>query len=274
MYGPDNSLYSYGPGDTFVFSRGTLGKSYFISSAKERPVTWSSAEDVWAKGNSVQFDPKGGALTPQIIRWGEDSGQLTRIFSFAFSWRDFYYGPFIEALPELINVNSDYSSDFFLNLMTNFLFEEAHPEKPGFGALAMQTSQLFLVHCIRSFAVSQDADGTGWLRGFSDAKLSRALASIHDEPERKWKVAEMGELAGMSRSVFAKRFSSVMGESPMDYLRSWRMHLARLTLEKGDITITKLANDIGYQSEAAFRSAFRKKTGLTPRDYIKQNRSR
>ncbi len=268
LHGEGKEPECFKTGETFILPRGTLGKALIISSSEKTPVAWVSDEEVWRRGGGIDFDPEGVTAGPQVLRWGQGDS-LTKVISFAFSWFDRCYGPLIEALPSLLRIDRDEMGQTILDVMNRFLFEEAHPEYSGYRVLSVQAAQLFLVHSIRTYAVSQSREGTGWLRGFSDPKLARALERIHQEPGTKWTVSKLGEVAGMSRSVFAKRFTELMGESPMDYLCSWRMHLARMQLEQGGVTVITLAQQFGYQSEAAFRSGFKKVTGQTPREYSK-----
>lgn len=120
--------------------------------------------------------------------------------------------------------------------------------------LATQTAKLLLFHVIRKYALSVDNSTVGWLAGLCDPPIARALSSIHREPALHWSVAALARAAGLSRSVFAERFVARVGQTPMQYLRAWRMHLAREALSSGRTTVTELARDLGYQSEAAFRA--------------------
>ncbi len=267
----NREMHCFEAGDTFILPRGMLGKPYFISSSREAPKGWITVNELFERSGAAALENKNSlASDPQRIKWG-GGGDTVRIFSFAFHWFDQCYGPLIDALPELMRVDRDDAGTQLQDLMVSFLFEEAHPELAGFGALASQTAQLFLIHAIRTFAVTRGNDRAGWLKGFADPKLAKALSCIHKDPGHKWTVMDLGKEAGMSRSVFAKRFTEVMGESPMDYVCAWRMHLARLALEKGGVTVLALAEQLGYQSEAAFRSAFRKITGQNPKEYSKNS---
>jgi AraC-like DNA-binding protein len=71
----------------------------------------------------------------------------------------------------------------------------------------------------------------------------------------------------MSRSVFAGRFKSLVGETPLSYLTNWRISKAKelLTTEKNNIS--EVAFNVGYQSEAAFNRVFKARTGKTPAMY-------
>ena len=66
----------------------------------------------------------------------------------------------------------------------------------------------------------------------------------------------------MSRTVFAERFVALLGRTPMQYLAEWRMHLADEMLRARGSSVAQVAERVGYQTEAAFRRAFRRVRGL------------
>jgi AraC-like DNA-binding protein len=68
----------------------------------------------------------------------------------------------------------------------------------------------------------------------------------------------------MSRSSFAAKFKELTGSSPLDYVTSWRMHKAKSLLSQGSVSISDVANLVGYTSEAAFSKAFKRETGTPP----------
>jgi AraC-like DNA-binding protein len=68
----------------------------------------------------------------------------------------------------------------------------------------------------------------------------------------------------MSRSAFAARFTELVGESAMQYVGRWRMHLARRLLQEEGLSLGETATRLGYQSEAAFSRAFKRFVGASP----------
>lgn len=266
---PKEPTQKFQVGDTFIFPRGIEGKSYFLSSSSERPQSWITLDELWKNGQFLPFSKTNRLINPHRILLNGGGTETVKIISFNFKWYDQYYGPLIDALPELMHIRSNESGSTIIDLISKFLTEESHLELPGFGAMISLTSQLFLAHSLRTYAVVQQNEKARWLKGLSDPKLSKTLSSIHKQPGHKWTVSELAKLVGMSRSGFAKRFTSVMGDSPMDYLSSWRMHLARLALIGGETRVSELAQKLGYNSDSAFRSAFRKETGENPRSYAK-----
>lgn len=108
---------------------------------------------------------------------------------------------------------------------------------------------------------------TGMMAGLADPRLSRSLVQIHNAPHRAWSIAELASESNMSRAAYAVHFRAVIGQTPADYLLSWRISLAQKRLREGR-SITLIASEVGYESPSALARAFRRKTGYSPRDWI------
>ncbi len=102
---------------------------------------------------------------------------------------------------------------------------------------------------------------TGWLAGLRDPAIGKALALIHTEPNRDWTADGLAAEVNLSRSAFAEKFSCTVGQPPMKYLTNWRMQVAAHKLRENRNTISQIAFDVGYESEAAFTRAFRREMG-------------
>ena len=86
---------------------------------------------------------------------------------------------------------------------------------------------------------------------------------MHDAPGRSWRVDDLVPLAGMSRSQFMAEFQAVVGETPIAYLKAWRMVLARGAILSGE-RINQVARRYGYQNSDAFSRAFVAAYGVAP----------
>jgi AraC-like DNA-binding protein len=71
----------------------------------------------------------------------------------------------------------------------------------------------------------------------------------------------------MSRSSFAARFTKVVGETPMQYVTSWRLRKAASLLRDGGASVGEVAAQVGYDSEASFNKAFKRSIGVAPGAY-------
>jgi len=109
------------------------------------------------------------------------------------------------------------------------------------------------------------------LGAFSDKNLCRAMDAFHKAPAKRWTVEELAQAAGMSRTGFALQFQKQMLMSPMEYVTSWRMEIAKKKLRQGNTTLTDAAESAGYASDSAFTRAFKKETGRTPAEYRKSS---
>jgi AraC-like DNA-binding protein len=84
-----------------------------------------------------------------------------------------------------------------------------------------------------------------------------------------WTIARLAAVAGMSRSVFAERFSRTVGRPPIDYLLRWRMAVAKDALRARDRRLAEIAFACGYESVSAFSTAFTRTVGCPPSRYAK-----
>src|SRR5262249_17087959 len=109
--------------------------------------------------------------------------------------------------------------------------------------------------------------GVGWLFALADKQMSTAITAIHDDPAHRWTLQELAKLAGMSRSIFALKFKKRVGTSPMEYLTRWRMLLAADKLTNSGDSISEIGLSLGYESESAFSTAFKRVMGCSPRQY-------
>jgi transcriptional regulator GlxA family with amidase domain len=104
----------------------------------------------------------------------------------------------------------------------------------------------------------------GLLFALADRQIGAALNLIHRDFAHAWTVGELAAAVGMSRSVFSDKFSQLVGSTPLRYLADWRLQEAARLLKTTDRSMADIAVTVGYQSEPAFRKAFRKALGATP----------
>ena len=64
-----------------------------------------------------------------------------------------------------------------------------------------------------------------------------------------------------------------VGQPPMHYLTQWRMQMAAGLLSGGAASVATIAEDVGYESEAAFSRAFKKLVGAPPATWRRQRRA-
>jgi AraC family transcriptional regulator, alkane utilization regulator len=144
-----------------------------------------------------------------------------------------------------------------------YLISESAMPGPGNRAVLARLSETLFVEVLR-WQLRFAAQGQGWLAGLHDPQIGRVLTLLHALPERPWTVDELANEAAMSRAALAKRFADLVGQSPIQYLTGWRMHLARDLLRESSLGVGEIAGRVGYESEAAFNRAFHRVVGAPP----------
>jgi AraC-like DNA-binding protein len=95
-------------------------------------------------------------------------------------------------------------------------------------------------------------------------KVTRAIHKIHSCYHQHLDVETLAEEAQMSVPNFHLHFRKVTDSSPMQYLKSTRLHQARLLMLRTDLTAAKTAFLVGYESASQFSRDFKRLFGRTP----------
>ncbi len=168
----------------------------------------------------------------------------------------------MRTLPPAITVRAD-ADHGRLAALAALLRGEA--ESQGFGSRAVldKLSDVLFVIALRDHLRQQPPSG-GLLAALSDPRISAALAAIHEKPGENWSVQALADKALLSRAAFAQRFNALLGEPPMRYLLRWRMTTGLARLREGRCTVAQVAGELGFETEAAFRRAFKRIHGFGP----------
>jgi AraC-like DNA-binding protein len=147
------------------------------------------------------------------------------------------------------------------------MMQELREPQPGSFLVAQHLAHMMLVQALRLHLADGSSGGVGWLFALANKQMGAALRAMHDDPAQRWTLQELAERAGMSRSSFALKFKATVGASPMDYLTRWRMLLAGDRLASSSDPISVIALSLGYESESAFSTAFKRVMDCSPRRY-------
>ena len=171
-----------------------------------------------------------------------------------------------QALPPVAHISSGTDAAPHLQDLIDRLFAEVSGRRMGSAFAVRQYGQLLLVEVLRTFVQNADLP-RGWLKLLSDERLRPAVALIHARRANPPSLEELARAAAMSRTAFTERFREIAGTPPRTYLNNWRMLVAQRELSSGDIRIRSLALDLGYASESAFSTAFKRSVGESPLRY-------
>lgn len=201
-----------------------------------------------------------------VLHYGGAGSKTTLVCGY-FSFDEDIVHPLLETLPEKIHVKGNRNLNFmWLDKVLGFIGNESETGNLGARAILERLSEILFIQVIRAYS-NASSEKVGYLAALGDAHISRALKRIHREPERKWTLQELSRVAGLSRTSFAERFKALMGVPAIEYVTNWRMSLALATLKNSQKTIVEIGEEIGYQSEASFSTAFKRQFGKPPSLY-------
>lgn len=177
--------------------------------------------------------------------------------------------PLARALPPLVCLPLHQVEGLAQSLA--LLFSEAERVRCGHRLLADRLFEVVLLQLLR-WLLDHPSEGgvsAGLLTGLADPGLARALTALHEKPGEPWSLASMARQAGMSRSAFATRFKSIVGEPPASYLAHWRVMIAQAQLRNGR-SVKTVADELGYANASALSRAFTQRVGVSPRAWLEQ----
>ena len=175
-------------------------------------------------------------------------------------------------LPAVVHLRQE-SEQAALRWSVDRMMEEMQNEQPGSPLLTQQLAHMILVLTMRRHIAEGASGDSGWFAALADKHVGLAIKAMHADLKFRWTLDNIARRATMSRSKFAARFKTVMGETPMEYLTRWRILVAAEKLKNTSDPIAKVAAEVGYQSESAFSNAFKRLMGSSPRRYVRHRQS-
>lgn len=226
--------------------------------------TLSSAPGMRAEPNIAIFDQPAELSPPYYVQQFGGGPEETRMICGFIGCDVLPFNPVFQTLPRMIHVPDGYTrGGGWLGSLIAAIMKEKSKDRVGAQSILGRLSELLFIEVVRCYAESLPAGASGWLAALSDPRMARAIQLLHREPARPWTLDELTRRAGASRTVLVKRFTEQLGVAPMTYLTNWRMQLAARLLADGG-GISRIATEVGYESEAAFSRAFKRCTGVSP----------
>jgi AraC-like DNA-binding protein len=247
------------PGDTVLLPSGAPHELLSHPGAPTRAFDHLRAEAALGDGGElVVGEPP---LSTQIIcaSYAQDPGARLSPFN---------------ALPPVVYVPA-LAAPTGLRSSLSLIADELSVSGPGIRSVLDHAVNIILIQMLRAWI--NDAAGTerprSWLNGLADPVTNAALTQVHEDPAHPWTITTLAQRVGVSRATLARRFESEVGQTPGDYITSWRMELAAQKLRRGDETVGVIARGVGYRSEYAFNRAFARRYGAPPGTYRRTARA-
>src|SRR6202022_3695973 len=201
-----------------------------------------------------------------VIHYG-GGGALTTLVSGSFGMSAFEAPLISTILPRHLHLRLEQNRSHAFQSVLDFLASEtAEPGIASSRLISCLYESLF-VYAIRAYASSSAAPPKSWLAAMSDKHLSRAMEAMHSSLDKNWSVESLAREARMSRSAFALKFRTVLGQTPLEYLTQWRMYKAGALIRSNDVSFFEAASAVGYGSQSSFSRVFRREMGVAPREY-------
>lgn len=217
-------------------------------------------------------DSRGGLRA--VIKHG-GGGSQTELICGAFEYQGPHANAALAVLPLWIRVpKRERHANAWLNSTLRFLRKETKQTSLGSETIVARLIDVIFVEAVRTWLKDQPRGSAGWLGALRDPAIGAALGLLHKNPEKAWTVPCLAARVGMSRSPFAARFAALVGQSPMAYLKHWRLELSARLLREQNLSLATIADQVGYESAAAFSRVFKREFRVSPGQYRHKARKR
>ena len=175
----------------------------------------------------------------------------------------------IASLPKLVSVPLQ---DSPMANTVDWLFTEIEGQGLGQKALVTKLCDILMIQLFRHLS-DEGLVIQGVLAGLSHPQLAKLMVQLQESADQHWSLESMAQQVAMSRSKFAELFRQTVGQTPNDFLTDLRLrHAQQLLLE--DKPVNLVANKVGYEQGSVLARVFRKKLGMSPREWLKKNTSK
>ncbi len=206
-------------------------------------------------------------LNGRIASWN-GGGDVSGVGGY-FGLEGNHAGILLGMLPPIVHIRNE-ADKLALRWSIERMMAELREPQPGSFLVLQHLAQMLLVQALRAHLAEGSSGSVGWLFALADPQMSLAIQSMHDDPAHPWTLHELAQRLEMSRSGFARRFKETVGATPIDYLTRWRMLLAGDRLTNSSDPISVISHSLGYESESAFSTAFKRVMGSSPRQYSRR----
>lgn len=254
---PDADPVHLGAGDVVFLPH---GQGHVLTNDPTTPVSTQACDP-----NDPQFAQRHAAAT---VDPHGNGGPATVTLCGAYQLDPRRAHPLLNDLPETIHLPARPAQHPDLSAAVRLLGAELERPRLGTDAVIPALLDTLLLYILRTWFDEQPPHAaTRWFAALNDRAITCALHAIHQAPAQPWTVAALAAEAGLSRAPFARRFTALVGQPALGYLTWWRMTIAARLLRDTDAPLSTIATKVGYASEFAFATAFKRTQGISPGGY-------
>lgn len=196
----------------------------------------------------------------------DGGGSLTRLLTASFTSNAAMAKAIVSPPPAMVVLRHGSAGSDRIAAMLTLVKQKVSQPGGVSSAVLRRAAEILFIQALHRALMDVQAD-SGWLAAAADDRLTGALIAMHTRPEHRWTLAELSELAHLSRTAFFNRFQAHLGQTPGEYLQWWRLQLAAQKLKESRESISEVAMAVGYESASAFARAFKRAMGHSPNNF-------
>jgi len=273
--------------ETAVFHIVTGGSCWLTMEGSDKPVLLNEGDLVilphghahtvsdHPETPAEEFEDFGSRHPPERngIVYAGGQGAVATLVCGEFQLEGYPTNPLYALLPASLRATDQHGlSMSWVRAIVQLVRAEVNRSQPGAETVITRLSEILFIQMVREYVCTADDGRTGWLRALQDPEIGQALALIHHQPQAPWTLESLGNRVGLARSAFAAKFTLLIGMPPMQYITDMRLTKAATLLRTRPATLIEVALAVGYDSEAAFSKAFKRRFGVAPGAYRRGTR--
>jgi AraC-like DNA-binding protein len=173
--------------------------------------------------------------------------------------------PLPDVVPDVLHYKPDRQrANGRLDLVFSLIRHHAMTDQRNRHIKLKRLAELAATILLEGIVSDLDNEGHSVSAVTGDPRLRRVVNAIFAEPHRQFNLDDLARIAGLSRSSLSEHFKRVIGKSPMAYLADHRLGLAARMLQHEDLSVGRIAEATGYETDSSFAKAFRKRYGMGP----------
>ena len=163
--------------------------------------------------------------------------------------------------------NENYPVSMELYSLIKMFIEESTMNSPERRAMLLNLSHTIAILIFRDIKKEPNLLQRGKPFNAGTHIINKVAKYIKENYQKECTLEELSKIAGISRFYLIRIFKDYMGKTPYDYLLDTRIENAKLLLAKGNISITDICHECGFNNMSHFIRTFKKKIGTTPTMY-------
>ena len=211
---------------------------------------------------TLNGEPLADQMGLGVRTWGSAPDGATVLLTGTYEHGSALSAPLLEVLPPVVAHRAERWACPLVPLHAG----EIGRDEPGQEVVLDRLLDLLTVSALRTWLTTMDVV-PGWFAAAEDPVVGPALRALHADPARPWTVDALARVAHVSRAGLARRFSALVGATPIGYLTQVRLALAADLLRDPGARVSVVATEVGYANPFSFSAAFKRAYGHSPSEH-------